>query len=227
MSLLFDLEALTRDGGLTALQSGQRDFSPYVIHFTNYEAMRPVRECMSGVGKDTGRASRLVALLEGADRESAVAFGAILSAEAIEARKFHKDYAPAVCLTECTLAGVLTHSSRYGRYGLVFPKDVVFGLGGRPLAYVPEDVRRHYIELAASDELIKKNLLHMTSLSPPRGGTTTQDFTHEREWRCPTDLSVRDAVALIVATTADYRTHREVSLGLPVIPLELLYRMGV
>ena len=225
MSLLFDLEALAGGGGLTALQSQQRDFSPYVFHFTSYGAMKPVRERLNGIGKGEGNASDLVNLLRTADDESAKTLRAMLSSGVVEARHFSKDYAAAVCLTECTLAGVLTHSSRYGRYGLVFPKSVVYGYEARPLAYVPDEIRRFYKK--STDEIIQKNALYVTILRPPQGGGRIQDYTHEREWRCPRDIPVSEAVALIVAKAADYRDFRDVSEVLPVIPLELLYRMGV
>ena len=227
MSLLFDLEGLMSDGGLSALQFGQRDFSPYVIHFTSYRAMVPVRRSVDRMGRGDEPPSDLPGLLKTADYSSARVLTEILDAGRIEARTFHKDYVPGVCMTECTLAGALTHSARYGRYGLVFPKSVVFEQGARPLAYVPKEIRRHLIALSAGDEVIGRDLLHVTELSPPQRDGVIQDFTHEREWRCPNDIEVSDAVALIVATSADYHAFRDRSRGRPILPLDLLYRMGV
>ncbi len=227
MPLLFDLEALARDGGLAALQTGQRDFSPYVFHFTSYKAMEAVRDRLTRVGRGEPGASDFVDLLQSADVGSAESLRAILSTGVVEARKFHKDYRPAVCLTECTLAGVLTHSSRYGRYGLLFRKEAVFEHGGRPVAYVTEDVRNHYIELASKDARMQQSLLHVTSLIPQGTGRQVQDFTHEREWRCPSDVPTSLAVALVVATLADYADFAPLAKGIPVIPLELLYQLGL
>jgi hypothetical protein len=46
MSLLFDLEALGR-GGIDAIQHGQRDFSPYLMHLTSHRAMGDVRTALA------------------------------------------------------------------------------------------------------------------------------------------------------------------------------------
>ena len=35
-----------------------------------------------------------------------------------------------ICFSECNLPGLINHCERYGRFGFVFRKNVVFGLGG-------------------------------------------------------------------------------------------------
>ena len=194
--------------------------------------MEPVRECLRDLGKDSlekdpWSASEFKRLVDKADQKSADTLRAVLSDGFVEARKFHLHYDPAVCLTECTLAGVLTHSSRFGRYGLVFPKDVVYRHGARPLAHVEQDVRDKYIEMATDDELIKENQLHVTILNPPQTGGTVQDYTHEREWRCPRDIPISEAVALIVAKIEDHEKFRPISNGMPILSLEFLYQLGL
>lgn len=41
MSLIYDLARLS-ESGLKALQAAQRDWSPYLVHFTSYAAMKAV-----------------------------------------------------------------------------------------------------------------------------------------------------------------------------------------
>lgn len=228
VSLLFDFEALVEDGGLTALQSGQRDFSPYVIHFTSYYCMAPVRTYLSGLGKGTTNALDLIPLLQMADTQSANILSRILDSGSIRTNGFHYDYEPAVCLTECTLPGVLVHSARYGRYGLLFHKDTVIEFGGRPLAHIPSESRDYYITLSKRDTTIRKDLLHLTTMRRPgQPGGQAQDYTHEREWRCEVDIPVSRAEALIVAKSGDCQRFATVFHNRPILPLDVLYRLGV
>jgi len=67
MALLYDLARLAKSG-LKAQQSAQRDWSPYLVHFTRYTAMKTARKVIkrtaSFSAKDIGNA------LEEADRTS-------------------------------------------------------------------------------------------------------------------------------------------------------------
>ena len=45
-----------------------------------------------------------------------------------------------ICFAECNLPGSINHCERYGRFGFVFRKNVVFGLGGRPAIYADNDI---------------------------------------------------------------------------------------
>lgn len=228
MSLLFDLEALASEGGISFLQAGQRDFSPYVIHFTSYKSMEPIRHILGDLRKGSNRISTLPSVLKMADQESAFVLRKILYSRQVMTAKFHSNYPEAVCLTECTLPGVLAHASRYGRYGLVFRKDYIASLGGQPLAYVPSNSPGRYTWDIENGQLVRKNALHMTILRQvSQSGWPTQDFTHEREWRCGSSLSVQEAEALIVARSEDCQAFAAAFPDRPIIPLDLMYRLGV
>lgn len=45
-----------------------------------------------------------------------------------------------ICFSACNLPGLINHCERYGRFGFVFRKNVVFDLGGRPAIYVDNDI---------------------------------------------------------------------------------------
>lgn len=232
MSLLFELESLTAGGGMALLHEGQRDFSPFVCHLTNAAAMEPVTKLLKAIGRGHDTAAELPNALRRADKGSADVLRLILNSGYVRASRFDEPHTPesAVCLTECTLGGLLSHSTRYGRFGLVFPKTSVAALEGRPLAHLPREVRRRYIDLSQEPigAEIKRDLVHFTTMSiPGTGDGPVQDYTHEREWRCPTNLPVSEAVALIVGKTSDCGEFGAMAEGLPVIPLNLLYRMGV
>lgn len=232
MSLLFELESLTTGGGMALLQEGQRDFSPFLCHLTSAAAMRPVTKLLVDIGNGQASAGELPATLRHADEQSAGVLRKILKCEHVKVNTIDEPNTDqtAVCLTECTLAGLLSHAARYGRYGLVFPKASIAAVEGRPLAHLPRDVRRRFIALSEDPvgSEIKDDLVHITTLSlPGEGGGPVQDYTHEREWRCPKNLRVGEAEAVVVAKASQCEEFVELSGGLPVIPLDLLYRMGV
>lgn len=229
MSMLYDLEAMMADRGLDVLQHGQRDFSPHLIHFTNKSAMDSISGSLAALKEKPEGIQRVPDLLKSADSDSRAVLKAIISSGELRTSKFD-EWAndTAVCLTECTLAGVMTHSIRYGRYGLVFPKSVVYESDGRPVAYVPKEVRSRVRSLAREEPVLEAHKRFFTIFSPPMVESgRVQDYSHEREWRCPTALSVSEAVAVIVAKVSDYEQFRDLVPGRPVLPLELLYQMGV
>ena len=228
MSLLFDLEALTTEGGVDAIQIMQRDFNQHLIHFTSSEAMKPVTAHLKKLVRDKAKAARFPKLLEKADAQSKEVLSKILESGCVRKSTIEEPHSEGVCLTECTLPGVLAHSARYGRYGLVFEKAYLRKLGARPVAYVSEDVRQAYLKVKDHNEVIQRNLLYVNLLRPPgESGGPVQEYTHEREWRCPGDIPVEDAVALIVAKREDCECFTEVAGGRPILPLDLLYRMGL
>lgn len=229
MALLFDLESLMQSGGVDAIQHRQRDFSPYLIHFTSWKAMEPVRDYLDALKTRSADESDLLTCLMTADEASKERLLKILSSGSIEPRYFNRrDYEAAVCLTECTLAGVLSHSERYGRYGLVFPKRTVYECGGRPVGYIDSEVRTQIARRLESDAELREYRLFLNNFNRSSGDERRfQDYTHEREWRCPVKLPVQQAEALIVAKTEDYLDVQPYLDGRPFLPLDFLYRLGV
>src|SRR5258705_5277047 len=136
MGLLHSTVAHER-GHVTGLQADQRDFSPYVAHFTSYAAMRPLRSMI----KDAVGPRDASVLLEKADLASWDVTQKICASKRLLARSpSEKDgLPPCVCLSECTLAGLISHCERYGRFGLAFRKSDIYRAGGRPCLSVAPD----------------------------------------------------------------------------------------
>ena len=191
--------------------------------------MMPVVNFIGSLQDGLENLSDLEDLLEEADSDSRETLQTILKSGHVKPSSFDQyDNDPAVCLTECTLAGVMSHSARYGRYGLIFRKNSIYQLGGRPLAYVPENVRKRFRALADEELDFVNYKRFLTILNPPgQGGGQIQDYTHEREWRCPEKLPTDEAVAVVVAKADDYAEFDNFLDGRPFLPLQLLYQMGV
>lgn len=227
MGVLHKLEAMA-DGGLAGLQAGQRDWSPYVAHFTTWSAMESLRSAIT----DGQTPSKIRDLLRIADEKSFETLTNILTSRTIRASSPapREDLAPCVCLSECTLPGLIAHAERFGRCGLVFSKTDIYAAGGRPCFYVASDV---YAELERLRKLKPDPGETMHSLAnvytPPTFGKV-QDFTHEREWRIfrPVDLENIKPAAFVVP---DAEYHRKLSQQIggdtPILPLKTLYRWGV
>jgi hypothetical protein len=69
-----------------------------------------------------------------------------------------------------------TGFSRYAPFGLLFPKDFIFGRGGRPVIYQPEE------GFALLPEALRWRHVRFEPTAEP-----AIDFTWEREWRLPVD----------------------------------------
>lgn len=96
----------------------------------------------------------------------------------------------AVCLTECPWSSLVAHSKVYSPYGIGFTKAFIFSTGGAPAFYVRAD----QFDRQQWDNLLftfttpfwpryrpkKKNL---------EKDFPTVDYSHEREWRVPHDLT--------------------------------------
>lgn len=146
------------------------------------------------------------------------------------------DEAPArVCLSECTLPGLLGLAERYGRFGFVFGKDAAFAAGARPCLYMDIEHRRWLID-AAKDGGDSSTAWQLAALSniyrPVVAGGRIQDFTHEREWRAFEPLSLSDVSPLaVVVPTAFVGEAVDLlsgySLPSPVLPIEMLFEWGV
>jgi hypothetical protein len=232
MSLLHGLAAYAR-GNLTGIQGSQRDFSPFVAHFTTWSAMADLRAAVK-----TQRPPRDVrALFETADEKSWATVQLILGSRRVLARSpSEKDrLPPCVCLSECTLPALVSHAERYGRFGLVFSKRAVFEAGGRPCVYVG---REEYAFLAAHGRdqpagTPEGRLFALANVyDPPHRGPTSrsrliQDYTHEREWRVFGDLDLATTkVEAILAPQRYAAPLLALGAGAPVVPIDTLFEWG-
>jgi hypothetical protein len=226
MGALHQHEA-TAEGGIKGLQAQQRDWSPFVAHFTSSVAMK---QLWKSLPKPLEPAT-VKAGLDQADQKSFQVFQAIVGSGVIRASSAPptSDADARVCLSECTLPGLISHAERFGRFGIVFRKDELFRHGGRPCVYVSS---KAYGKLAAqrgtSPEM--RELFNLANVLSPVGFGKVQDFTHEREWRRIGDIILAEMtpVAYIVPSV-DYlgKLPSGCTSTIPVIPLTLLHRWGV
>jgi hypothetical protein len=239
MSLLHCLEAHAH-GNLMGVQSTQRDWSPYLAHFTQWSAMRELRALLkarrSADGVDAAPPDPLPArverLLDAADERSWSVVQQILAASSLRARSPSEKHAipPCVCLSECTLPGLVSLCERYGRFGLVFSKRDIFDAGGRPCLYVG---REEYTALAllGRDKPVDTAAGRLYALGniyePPRSGVKPQDYTHEREWRVFADVGFATTALRAVVAPARYAARLLERLpGVTVIPIDMLFSWG-
>jgi len=108
----------------------------------------------------------------------------------------------AVCLTECPWPSLLQHARRYSPYGIGFNKAFIFGAGGGPVYYVRAD----HFKKQDWDEHVKTFVTPFWPAYRPKKlrtpdwvGGKTVDYSHEREWRVPHDLTFQyDDIEFIV-----------------------------
>jgi hypothetical protein len=112
---------------------------------------------------------------------------------------FIKGSRRAVCFSEIPLSAMLlfavepsveiSRPHSYRPYGIVLSKVTVFSAGGRPVIYLP-DSEGHWIPP-------EEKWLHVRFEAP--GGV---DFTHEREWRVPSDLDLKETAHYVIVWSA-------------------------
>jgi len=228
MATIHDLVAYGKSG-LRGMQTSQRDWSPFVAHFTTYSAMAGLRTAIRA-----GRTpAEIEKLLDEADAVSAETSAKIAASKKLLASSPSKkdDVPRCVCFSECSLPGLLGHCERYGRFGWVFRKTDIYGLGGRPCFYVSSD---EYAEVAKrgrgeSVDTPAGRLFGLANVyTPPKQGRV-QDYTHEREWRLFGDLDLGTAPPeLILAPSRFIADLRRTFGDAPhYIPLDLLHEWGL
>jgi len=128
MSALQKIAAFS-SGGLNGQQDNQRDWSPFIGHFTSFGAMAPVRSALD----DKADKYDIQQRIEAADEESFLVFEKIMESNYLRASRPAKkpEIDPCVCFSECTLTVVLAHCEKYGRFGLIFKKKEAFQPGAR------------------------------------------------------------------------------------------------
>ncbi len=176
------------------------DFSMYVVHFTKDAA--PISAGQKGA--DLGSIGAMTAK----DR-----LFSILTDDKIRATRMPWTNKPAVCFTECTWPSLLGHAQRYSPYGIGFGKEFLFAAGGGPAFYMPPHLLERQKRHVGDKVPLEPNLFaFVTPFAPfyaPQsykdkhwGGKTPVDYSHEREWRVPHDLTFTpDKVRFVLVDT--------------------------
>lgn len=117
-------------------------------------------------------------------------FASICEADRILASETGYFGKPAVCLTEATFGNWRDLQVRHGHCGFVFRKRDILDAGGGPALYMPESLIQEQKRSGFAD-VVKPfvNLLRISSATP---GKRKHNFLHEREWRMPGDINLRE-----------------------------------
>lgn len=215
-------------GPLTGQQSAQRDWSPFLVHFTNWQAMAGLRATV----RDQLTAGEVQARLAEADAASFAIVERILASDELRpSSPSQRDQMPAcVCLSECNLAGLISHCERYGRFGFALRKADVFRAGGRPCLYLAQDEYSVIAQLGRGQpaHTPEGRLFGLSNVYvPPRGDNKIQDYTHEREWRVFGSLKLSEVPPVALLAPSGYAAAlAELRPGLPIVPLDMLFQWG-
>lgn len=204
-------------GGLKGIQSCQRDWSPFVAHFTSYAAMNSIRSTVdTGTsGYPVSPAKQVHRRLRQADAMSFQVVTLIQNTGVIRSSHPGGDTNILACvsLSECNLPSLVSHAERYGRFGFVFMKSEIFIRGGRPCAYLQKTHRDLVIKScrdaartqspSAGDWAVFASLcqVHRPITVP---GRPIQDYTHEREWRLFSDINLADLQPSTILAPREY-----------------------
>jgi hypothetical protein len=125
---------------------------------------------------------------------------------------FVKGNRPAVCFSEIPLSAMhefaqppeVVDTARYRNYGTVIHKSALFKAGGRPVIYLP-DGEGQWIPAEEKWRHVR--------YEPPN-----VDFTHEREWRVPGHLDLKQfSIYLIVWSASEARAIMRLALPLQIL----------
>ena len=215
-------------GGLSGAQASQRDWSPFLAHFTSWKSMEVVRLAVAAGEKPAG----LAALLASADADSfevvkkIASSGKLLARQPSDKKGNSHDIPACVCLSECNLPGLLSHCERYGRFGFVIAKADAFAAGTRPCMYVDTDIYELLDKTySASTNPVERRLFGLANVFSPPGSGRIQDYTHEREWRHFGDLDLT-SLAAILCPSAYIPQVRTLYPDKTLIPLDMLHQWG-
>ena len=104
-----------------------------------------------------------------------------------------------ICFTEIRLSQARTHAQRYGKLGIGFKRDFIVKKGGRPVIYIPFEIRKDshllenlirtvYDKSEGNDEIHKSSKWIMTHVKRMSNGKG-EDYYEEMEWRLVHDES--------------------------------------
>jgi hypothetical protein len=129
------------------------------------------------------------------------------------------------------LPGLIAHAERYGRFGFVFRKTDIFGIGGRPCLYLAEDL---YTQVDSAGEredasplaLKFRGLSNMLCLP---GFGKVRDYTHEREWRVLADIALDTTNPVFVISPSRYLKELRPLLWEETVqvPIDLFFEWGI
>ena len=231
MALIYELTRLAKSG-LKAQQSAQRDWSPYLVHFTRYTAMQAVWKIIKRNAQFSAKVVRDA--LGVADNASWDSVEQIFKSSSPFLQKHspqEKEQLPeCVCLSQCTLPGLFGHSERFGRFGFVFDKLDIYDLGGRPCAYLGADTYG-WLDARHDSEAEVNAMWRNSNVYRPAGRGHVQDFTAEREWRVFDNIPLQGHLRAVIAPDS-YATRLRTLLSLhnlnvPILPIDMLYDWGV
>ena len=251
MSIIYDLDCCSISN-LTAMQAAQRDFSPYLVHFTSYKAMKEVRDFVfkkfpsQTVTTEQKKSNSLISqLAEGvaqklkdADIKSFDVVKQILQQASIKmsSPSAKEEIPKCVCLSQCTFPGLIGHSERFGRFGFVFSVEDIFKLGGRPSLYVDQAfygfLDKHANAENQNDRIaeIERYWPFFNVYIPPKNGRV-QDYTLEREWRVLQNMKLKGILKAMIApedyVNALQKQLAQHELSVPILPIDMLYKWGV
>jgi len=219
--------ALFARGGPQGIQANQRDWSPFLIHFTSAAAMMTLRNPLGCSAAVISRRLRC------ADSDSVKIVERIASSMQLKASTpAGKQCDPCICFSECTLPGLIALSERYGRFGFAFRKAKLFDRGARPCVYVDTKfyacIGDHSQSPGASVE--DKRLAGFSNVYRPvkHDARPIQDFTHEREWRLFRDLDLTQfSPEFLICPSTQFGKMRRLfpSIG-QVLPIDTLFEWG-
>ncbi|MDE3178839.1 MAG: terminase [Acidobacteriota bacterium] len=185
---------------------GRPDFSDYVVHFT--KGSRPLGRSAAG-----DRALEKISALSALERLTK-----ILKERNILATQMPWTGKPAVCFTECTWVSLLDHSKRYSPFGVGFSKAFLFATGAAPAIYLrPDFLDWQNDHTEPKDPFDDRLWSFVTPFAPDYAPKAKKDlpcwqkfkdsldFSHEREWRVPHNLTFHcsDVAFVIVNSYED------------------------
>jgi hypothetical protein len=224
MSTVHSLAAYA-GGAVSGMQACQRDWSPYVVHFTSFSAMAEVKRIvLSGATPKS-----IYNALNDADKKSFDVLKMIAKTKKLVANSpNHKENIPnCVCFSECNLPGLISHAERYGRFGIVFEKADIYSRGGRPCCYVDSDCYGVIDKLfSKSTDPIEKKIFGLSNVYRPAGEGKIQDYTHEREWRVFEDVPIESDDIIILCPEDYLGMVNGIFEAHTIIPIDILQRWG-
>lgn len=170
------------------------DFSQYVAHFTK-DGTACVTDDNTNPANNWNNMSAKQKLLQ------------ILEQQSISATTIPWTRLKAVCFTECVWGSLLAHANQYSPYGIGFFKREIFRQKGNPVFYVrPSLYKKANLDnnpIKVFTTPFKPSYSRETLPNVPDGKPL--DFSHEREWRVPSDMSFNysDIQFLILNSTED------------------------
>lgn len=178
------------------------DFSMYLAHFTkngrffNEDQEEPVQQVEQMTAKE-----RLFSILENRN---------------IFSSNMPWTNLPSICFTECPWSSLLAHTKNYSPFGIGFTKEFIFKNGGAPALYMRANLFKKISKKKPRFKKDEKEIwTFVTPFAPIYGKYNVKrclgkyvDYTHEREWRVPQNLSFEysDIAFVILKSIDDFET---------------------